>query len=131
MQQFDLVHDDVWSALRGLVSACGGSKKVSQRLWPAKTKASEWLDDCLNPDRSAKLCIEEFFELLRMGREIGFHGAKHYIDDITMYERSQPAEPADELTQLLRVYLSNEQKQVSAKGRIDKLIDQVGLRAVR
>lgn len=94
-EQLDLVHDDVWAALRGLVSACGGSKVVGPLIWPAKVKSSGWLDDCLNPDREAKLCLEEFFHLLRIGRERGFHGAKHYLDDVTFYERSQPANPAD------------------------------------
>lgn len=95
MQQLDLVHDDVWAALRGLVSACGGSKVVGPMIWPAKVKSAGWLDDCLNPDREAKLCLEEFFQLLRIGREKGFHAAKHYLDDVTFYERSAPANPAD------------------------------------
>lgn len=96
MHQFELVHDDIWGALRGLVSACGGSKIIGPLIWPAKgEKAAGWLDDCLNPDRQAKLCLEEFFELLRIGRQRGFHAAKHYVDDVTFYQRSDPSNPAD------------------------------------
>jgi hypothetical protein len=131
MHQFELVYNDVYAALRGLVSACGGSKSVGVALWPAKgvEKAASWLDDCLNTDRQAKLSLEEFIHLLLIGREKGFHAAKHYLDDATHYERSQPVEPETELTKLLREYLSREQNQDALKGRIDALVPKV--RAVR
>jgi hypothetical protein len=125
MHQLDLVHDDIWAALRGLVSACGGSKVVGPMLWPSKTKADKWLDDCLNPDREAKLCLEEFFKLLRIGREKNWHHAKHFVDDATLYERSEPREPEDELTVLLRSYLQTNERQTKLKDRIDTLIPTV------
>lgn len=93
MQQLDLVHGDIWAALRSLVDVCGGSKTVGPLIWPAKPKSDSWLDDCLNPDRQAKLCLEEFFHLLRIGRERGWHHAKHFVDDKTFYERTAPANP--------------------------------------
>jgi len=124
-EQFDLVHDDIWAALRGLVSACGGSKTVGALIWPAKRKSDGWLDDCLNPDREAKLCLEEFIHLLRIGRDHGFHGAKHFLDDTTNYSRTQPVEPEDELTVLLRRYLSREERQEKTRPRIDALIERL------
>jgi hypothetical protein len=113
MQQLELVHDDVWAALRGLVSACGGSKVVGPLLWPSKPKADSWLDDCLNPDRQAKLCLEEFFLLLRIGRERGFHAAKHYVDDVTFYERSHPASPSARKAELQERFIASVNYQAS------------------
>jgi hypothetical protein len=122
MQQLDLVHDDVWAALRGLVSACGGSKKVGELIWPAKGTegAAKWLDDCLNADRSAKLCLDEFFHLLRIGRERGFHAAKHYVDDVTFYERSAPSNPADRKAKLQEQFIAAINKATSMKAGIDE-----------
>lgn len=132
-QQLELehVHDDIWAALRGLVSACGGSKRVGPQIWPAKPKADQWLDDCLNPDRQAKLCLEEFLQLLRIGRASGFHGAKYFVDDATFYARSKPIEVEDELASLLRAYLHSEQQQTKTKARLDELIALIRSRGVR
>jgi len=132
MHQFELVYSDIFSALRGLVSACGGSKVVGPKIWPAKgAKAEGWLDDCLNNNRMAKLDLEEFIQLLLIGREHGFHSAKHFIDDQTHYERSNPVEPEDELTRLLRAYLADQTQQDSRKSRIDGLIAKTQMRAVK
>jgi hypothetical protein len=107
MEQMNLIHDDIWSALRGLVSACGGGKAIGGKLWPAKgDKAAGWLDDCLNPDRQAKLCIEELFELMRIGRNHGFHYAKWFIDDVTFYERSNPSNPAERKAKLQEAFIN-------------------------
>lgn len=133
MHQFELVYNDIFAALRGLVSACGGSKIVGRMIWPAKgAKAETWLDDCLNNDRMAKLCLEEFIQLLLIGREKGFHAAKHFVDDSTHYERSTPVEPEDELTRLLRAYLQQQDQQSTRKERIDSLIAKsAALKAVK
>lgn len=123
MQQLDLVYRDIFAALRGLVSVCGGSQVVGAMIWPAKgAKAETWLDDCLNNDRQAKLCLEEFLHLLQIGREKGWHAAKHFVDDATHYERSEPIEPVDELTKLLRAYMADSERQSTRKERIDTLI---------
>jgi hypothetical protein len=132
MQQLDLVYSDIFAALRGLVSACGGSKAVGPMIWPAKgAKAETWLDDCLNNDRAAKLCLEEFLQLLQIGRERGWHAAKHFVDDATNYERSQPIEPVDELTRLLRAYMADNERQATRKDRIDSLIAKTQIKAVK
>lgn len=125
MQQLDLVHDDIWAALRGLVSACGGSKRVGPMLWPAKgDKAADWLDDCLNKDRAAKLCLEEFLMLLRIGRTRGWHHAKHFVDDETMYERSKPTDGDGEIAQLLRERNRLQEQQVANDTRLITLLER-------
>lgn len=127
MHQFELVHDDIYAALRGLVSACGGSKVVGPLIWPAKVKAAGWLDDCLNPDREAKLSLEEFFHLLRIGRERGFHAAKHYVDDETLYERSIPVDPEDQKAVLQRHFI----QAVATVKSLAEQIERTELRAQR
>ena len=132
MHQFELVYNDIFAALRGLVSACGGSKVVGPMIWPSKgAKAESWLDDCLNNDRAAKLCLEEFLQLLRIGREKGFHHAKHFVDETTMYAKSEPVEPEDELTRLLRAYLTDQQHQNVRRDRIESLITRTQVKAVK
>jgi hypothetical protein len=124
MHQLDLVHDDVWAALRGLVSACGGSKVVGPMLWPSKPNSAQWLDECLNPDRPAKLCLEEFFLLLRIGRAKGWHHAKHFVDDETLYERTAPKDSEGEVTQLLRERNRLLEAQNSNEARLTTLLER-------
>lgn len=93
-----LHYDDVDDALKDLILALGGNKKVGHRLWPAKTMedASQLLRHSLDKSRREKLDQYELMTLLRWGREIGFHGAKHFIDDGTGYNRSSPSDPKEE-----------------------------------
>lgn len=92
---------DIYAALRGFVSAAGGSVAIGKKLFPSKSedKAAAWLDDCLNPDRSAKLDPEQFMHLLRLARERGFQPLFDYIgDDIDA--DIKPREPKEELAVL-------------------------------
>lgn len=75
--QDPLFHEDFRDALRHIVKAMGGVEAVGSELWPAKTRkaAGTWLSDCLNPERPAKLDLEEVVELLRMGRIAQVHCA--------------------------------------------------------
>lgn len=96
-ENLSLFYDDIWAALRGLVSYCGGSKVVGPMIWPAKKeKAAAWLDDCLNPERAAKLDPQEFLALLSIARERNFHGVMQFIGDETGYDVA-PKCPKDEL----------------------------------
>jgi len=127
MHQFELVHDDIFSALRGLVSACGGSKVIGPQIWPGKgEKSAAWLDDCLNIDRAAKLDPQELILLLKLGRDRGFHSAKHFLDDETHYERSAPIDPEDQRAKLQREY-------IEAVSRLEQLTRALNttLKAVR
>ncbi|HEX7113739.1 MAG TPA: hypothetical protein VF193_01295 [Steroidobacter sp.] len=87
--QDQLFHEDFRDALKHLVKALGGFEAVGLELWPAKSMkaAGNWLRDCLDPERPAKLDLEEVVRLLRMGRERGVHCAVHKLADETGYER--------------------------------------------
>lgn len=87
--QDELFHEDFRDALKHLVKALGGFEAVGLELWPAKSMkaAGNWLRDCLDPERPAKLDLEEVVRLLRMGRERGVHCAMHQLADETGYAR--------------------------------------------
>lgn len=99
-----LFHEDVYDALASCVSRLGGAKCVGHRLWPHKAPdaAGVQLANCLNRDRAEKLDPEQVLLLLRWGREIGYHAAKHWIDQEVGYAPSQPVEPEDRIADLLR-----------------------------
>lgn len=93
-----LHYDDLDDALVDLVQALGGFKKVGPKLWPSlpQEDAAQRLRHSLNKSRREKLSHHETVALLRMGRELGFHNAKHFVDDETGYTKSQPIDPKQE-----------------------------------
>lgn len=92
---YPLFLEDVYDALRAAIQALGGPKVVSSRLWPHKPveQARKELLDALNRDNPRKLDPEETLAILRMAREVGFHGAKHWIDAELGYENAAPLDP--------------------------------------
>jgi hypothetical protein len=92
-QQPPLFVESIYDALRAIVNHCGGPKIVGPVLWPAKSvdDARKQLLDCLNPERNDKLDAEQIVMLFRMGREAGFHIAKHWLDSETGYLPSRRA----------------------------------------
>lgn len=87
--------EDVFDALRGAVQAAGGAKIVAGKLWPHKPvdQAKRELLDAVNRDNVRKLCVEEMMAVLRMAKDVGYHGAKHWIDEALGYQPTQPADP--------------------------------------
>lgn len=86
-ENLSLWYDDVYAAIRGFVSVAGGSKRVGAKVFPHKgDKAGAWLDDCLNPDRPAKLGPEEFVLIGKLAREVGFNGIMEYMGRELGYE---------------------------------------------
>jgi hypothetical protein len=78
------------------------AKVVAGRLWPHKPieQAKRELLDALNRDNARKLCVEEVMAILRMAREAGYHGAKHWIDQDLGYQPTTPADPKIERDRL-------------------------------
>jgi hypothetical protein len=95
-------YPDIYAALRGFVSAAGGSIVIGKKLFPNKSeeKAAAWLDDCLNSDRAAKLDPEEFMRLLKLARERGFRPLFDYVGD-ELDSEFKPIEPKEELAALV------------------------------
>ena len=87
MTQDPLWHDTIYDALRALVDALGGPKRVAGALWPARdlAEAQRYLLKCLDADRGEKLGLEEFIWLLRQGREAGCHVAAEFLGQACLY----------------------------------------------
>ncbi|MBV5337558.1 MAG: hypothetical protein J0653_06325, partial [Deltaproteobacteria bacterium] len=79
--QSALFHESLTDALRDVVQALGGTKKVGQMIRPEKTveDAQRWINDCLNTDRREKFDPEQVFWLLKEGRKIGCHAGINYL----------------------------------------------------
>jgi hypothetical protein len=65
MSQTALFHDSLNDALREVVNALGGPKKVGPRMKPEKTveAASTWVRDCLNDNRDERFDPEQLIWL--------------------------------------------------------------------
>lgn len=91
-------------ALTGVVHALGGHKKVGCMLRPELNEkpnaASQWLRDCLNPDKPERLNPDQVFMLLRVARANDYHAAKHWLDSELGYEQGRPLNPTDEAVRL-------------------------------
>jgi hypothetical protein len=94
--------EDVFDALKAGVQFMGGAKAVAGKLWPHKPieQARKDLLDCLNRDNAKKFDTEEVIGLLRMFREGGYHGAKHWIDEELGYQSTPPKDPEIERDRL-------------------------------
>ena len=93
MSPQELFHDDFRDALRHAIKALGGFEAVGADLWPSKLRkqAGAWLSDCLNPERPAKLDLEEVAEILRMSRAAGVHCAMSKLCEDTGYAEPEIA----------------------------------------
>lgn len=127
MTQDVLFHEDVYDALKSAVARLGGNKAVGHRFWPEKApdKAGELLASCLNRDRSEKLDPEQLILLLRWSREIGFHGAKHWIDAETGYALGAPVEPEDRMGDLIAALNRSREETNRAAAALERTIAQL------
>ena len=130
-ENLTLWFDDIYAALRGFVSFAGGSKAIGPLVFPKKgEKAAAWLDDCLNPDRSAKLDPEELMHMLRLARERGFHELMRHIGDTADYDIS-PREPKDELASLYGAYVEAAKDMRRLSEKIERAEQRSRLQACR
>ena len=128
--QLGMFHEDIYDALKDVVRALGGFKKVGPMLFPGKNGSAEsYLKDCLNTNRRETLDPYEVLTLLKWGKEIGCHSGIHYICDMAGYGRTEPVNPPDEQAELQRAYIESVKYQRQLIDRMEAL--QPALRAVR
>lgn len=119
-------------ALIECVKAAGGSKDVAVSLW-GKSQGVEVVQRrllaCLNTERPEKLTTEEIFEVMRLARLKGYHGAVRFICKELSYTEPSPIEPKDEADDLRRqvLELGSELRDLFAK--LERL-ERPGPRAV-
>lgn len=122
MLQDALFHESVLDALRAIVERAGGAKAVGCRLRPSKApdEAGRWVMDCLNPNRSERFPPEDILHLLRIGHEIGYHGAMAYIAQEAGY-KCEPVEPQDEQAKLQREFIESVKATQKIAARLERL----------
>lgn len=121
-QQYELIHESISDALREVVQALGGAKKVGATLRPDRpvAEAARWVSDCLNSERREKFDPDQVLWLLREGRAVGCHGAMSYIARDTGYSAT-PIEPQDEKAELQRQFILASKKLSGMAARIEAL----------
>lgn len=117
-----LFHEDINSALQGLISALGGAKVVGSRLYPdlPTDGAARRLLDAINPDRAQQLSQTQFLTLLRWGREAGYHGVMEYIAEEAGYTRPSPLSPEEERAEVQRQVIDMAKKLELLARRLQK-----------
>ena len=90
-----LFYEDWRDALRHLVRALGGPKKVGGMLRPSLSAlaAANWVNDCLNPARDTNFDLEELAKVLKAGRDAGVHCAIYKLCDEIGYHHPSLATP--------------------------------------
>ena len=115
--QDHLFHEDWRDAIRHAVKAMGGFEAVGFDLWPTKTRkaAGIWLSDCLNPERPAKLDLDEIVKIHSLARDKGIHCAMHQLCDETRYVRPEIAPIKTKRQELAEKYqrLAQEMKRLA------------------
>jgi len=100
--------EDINEALREVVGALGGAKKVGALMWPEKTveQAQALLLACLNTERKEHLTPEQTMFLLRRAREANCHVAMRFLCAQAGYADPVPVEPEDERAKLQREFIA-------------------------
>lgn len=87
------------------VKACGGSKVMGPKLFPALgvEGAQRRLLDCLNADRDHhNLTPDQVLLVMLEARDRGFHTGMDMLCSALRYAPTTPIEPRDELSDLIR-----------------------------
>ena len=107
--QLALMHESITDAIREVIQAAGGPKKVGAMLWPDQPAdhAAGRVRDCLNADRRERFTPDQVMFILRIGRECGCHSLINYISRESGYADPQPIEPEDELARLQREFVES------------------------
>lgn len=121
--QYSLMHESITDALREVVQAVGGPKKVGVALWPELPidQAAGRVRDCLNADRRERLNPEQVVLLGKMGRGVGCHAIATFLARECGYSDPQPIEPENEIARLQREFV----EATKALGAMASRIEQI------
>ena len=88
-----------YATLDALIDVLGGYKVVAARLWPERSSGEAYLRNALHhhEGRAERLEVVEYWALLRWGKDVGFHGAFHWLCEQIGYENAKPLDPITEL----------------------------------
>lgn len=132
MMQEPLFFDDWRDALRHVIAALGGPKRVAAQMRPdlKPDHAARWLMDCLNADRREHLNPDQLMHLLRIARQHGMHGGMDYIAEDCGYRRPTPIDPADAADALRREFIDSTKRLTDLARRIESMEARAAVRSV-
>lgn len=115
--------EDLDDALREAVRQLGGHKKIGPLLRPELPleQASNWLRDCLNPDRREKLSPHQLLMILRKSQEAGYHGLMSFVAFDAGYEKPRPVTVDDQEGELQRSFVDAVQKLEKIQGQLQRV----------
>jgi hypothetical protein len=121
--QPELFHETLNDALREVIEALGGAKKVGPLMRPEKAvdASARWVLDCLNPDRDHRFDPDQVLWLLREGRRIGCHAVARFLMREGGYAEPVPLDPRDEADELRRKFIHAVEIQGQIANRLAKL----------
>lgn len=119
----ELFAESVDDAIRDAVRAAGGAKAVGAALFPSKSieAAARYLLDCMNPARAEHLTPEQVVHVLRLARDAGYHGAKHWLDGATGYAPTPAIDVDDQRAELARMIATAGESLRRAVAALDRL----------
>lgn len=125
MDQQSLWHDSPEEALRSLVDALGGPKRVGaelmgpgKRLEEARRLVLHWCDE----SRPEKPGMGELLWLLARGRQEGCHTFAAFLMREAGYADPMPVEPEDERARLMREYVRATRSLEAISRRMDRAV---------
>lgn len=123
MTQDTLWHDTFEDALRDVVQALGGPKRVASQLWPGKglQEAARYLNHCLDVERNEKLSPGEIIWIMRAGAQAGCHVAMTFIADSCLYERPRPVTRRDREAELRQQFVESVQQLEILRREMERL----------
>lgn len=122
MQQGALFYEDIYDAMRTVIQAAGGTKRVGGLMWADKAPqmAHTHLLNCLDRNRPEKMSPTQIVMLCKLGRQVGCHAVMTYLAVETGYSCS-PIDPEDERAKLMREYIEAVRVSRSIADRLERL----------
>lgn len=122
MTQQTLWHDTPEDALRALIDALGGPKKVGLELYPDRSmvESQRLLMKWCDPDRVEKPTLSQLLFLLKRGRQTGCHVLIGLLSEQSGYAAT-PIEPVDEMVELQKQFIKSVENQQKLLERIQRV----------
>lgn len=126
MDHPQLFHETIEDAIREVVNALGGPKKVAVALWTDRPPeaAHRLLLACLNEDRPERLAPHHLLTLMSAGREFGCHALMRFLAAETGYSCT-PLDPADQVEKMQQQFTDSVRMLAQLAGQIEKMSPKV------
>jgi hypothetical protein len=108
--------DDIYDALKAIVDALGGAKKVGPRLRPGFDGSAHWVLNCCNREHAQNFAPHHTVQLRAWACEIGYHDAKHWQDNREGYQPAVPLTIESQIAAILK-HTANDRRRLEESER--------------